>query len=323
MMEHLFVRDLWLKHAYDGFPREVGYKRLLVWSEEEFVQAIGQLFEEHTTTTVNIGLFPGHYSKLWSNKVFIDLDGQGVWSEMRRIYSWLKLEYNYEPRIYFSGKKGFHLYIDFMPLVVKEPREILRGFGEWLKERLKLETLDLQVFEPRRMGRVPYTLHPDSGRYCIPVRPWQSVEEIIKESIKPRLKEIRINIINDRFRELLLSFDKEQRKRSKTLKSPTLKGYEWIEKLLSTAVPNGRRRLALYIISPYLARKYGELEPALGQALTWLQTCKRLRHTTLSRSELRNYVQRALSLGVIKFYSTPERVKEEDPQLYEIIREVD
>lgn len=70
-------------------------------------------------------------------------------------------------RVYFSGCKGFHIKIDFQPVVLNDYR---RSTIELLKF-LKIDSLvDKQVLQPNALLRVPNTKHAETGLYCVPIK---------------------------------------------------------------------------------------------------------------------------------------------------------
>lgn len=83
----------------------------------------------------------------------------------------------------FSGKKGFHL-IQFIRPGIHDKRE-LKSYQLGIKLTLNLETLDSHIFGDRnRLFRIPNTRN--NGRYCIPIRGDESLDEILRLSKKPR-----------------------------------------------------------------------------------------------------------------------------------------
>ena len=97
-------------------------------------------------------------------------------------------------------------------------------------------------------------------------------------------------------------------------------GYDWVESLISRGVPEGRKRLILYVISRYLVNVKG-LEP--GEAEEAIQgfidaSCSNHGNCgRIYRSWVRHVVSR-VSAGGWRPWSL-ERIKREDPQLYEVI----
>lgn len=94
--------------------------------------------------------------------------------------------------IFFSGSKGFHLEVPFDVLGI-EPSvnlpEKYKLFGDNLKKKFNLQTLDTQVYEYARLWRVVNTINSKSGLYKIPLSlleidlPISAIEQL---AINPR-----------------------------------------------------------------------------------------------------------------------------------------
>lgn len=97
-------------------------------------------------------------------------------------------------RIYFSGKKGFHLLIPYEYLGIK-PSKYLDRLFKWIAGGLYLEsvneTIDLVVYEKRRLWRLENTKHPGTNLYKIPLEYKEvinlTIEEIQELAKKPRV----------------------------------------------------------------------------------------------------------------------------------------
>jgi hypothetical protein len=113
--------------------------------------------------------------------------------EVRRLYPYLL---NHVPeeaiRIYFTGKKGFHVEAEAVALGVGPSADLAATFrfmAESVKEELDMETIDFQVYDPRRMWRIPNTKHQGTGLYKVPLEPSElelSLEEIEELAKEPR-----------------------------------------------------------------------------------------------------------------------------------------
>lgn len=86
-------------------------------------------------------------------------------------------------RIYFSGKKGFHLIIPWQYLGI-EPSDKLDEYFRWIAEDLKEDlpnnTLDMVVYERRRLFRLEYSIHQKTGLYKIPLQ----YDELVNLSVE-------------------------------------------------------------------------------------------------------------------------------------------
>ena len=76
-------------------------------------------------------------------------------------------------RIYFSGKKGFHLLIPWVYMNIRPHAKLDRIF-KWIAEDLNDQsvnrTIDLVIYEKRRLYRLENSIHQDTGLYKIPLQ---------------------------------------------------------------------------------------------------------------------------------------------------------
>lgn len=89
--------------------------------------------------------------------------------------SYLKVVYHISEdylRIYFSGNKGVHIVIP-AEILGFEPMPLLNGVFKYvansIKSFTKYKTLDTQIYDNKRMFRVPNTVHEKSGLYKVPL----------------------------------------------------------------------------------------------------------------------------------------------------------
>jgi hypothetical protein len=319
--------NTWLIHTKNNYPRECwsGQGQYFVArSADDFVNFCAKQYDE--IEECHTSLYPSTipdsgYAHPWVDQFIIELDGQleQSYSAMHKIYSWLRLKLNAEPRIYFSGHRSFHIFVDFLPLVIpfESMAELAKQIG---RESETLQLIDFQMYHARKLSRVPYSYNTKTARLCVPVSIDWSVDEIIKESSKPeRFAGIKIQN-SARIRQVLASIKPEQtRTKTEPRKARTKVSSEWIEQLLSRSLPDGRHRLALYVITPYLSVKHKQLEPALQEAERWLSL---QRGTTLRKNELRLLLRRALNTKKIRFIRSIEELERQDPQLAQIVKEV-
>jgi hypothetical protein len=315
----------WLIHAKNNYPRECwpsAGQYFVARSADDFVNFCAKQYDE--IEECHTSLYPSTipdsgYAHPWVDQFIIELDGQleQSYSAMRKIYSWLRLKLNAEPRVYFSGHRSFHIFVDFLPLVIpfESMAELARQIG---RESETLQLIDFQMYHARKLSRVPYSYNTKTARLCVPVSIEWSVDEIIKESSKPeRFAGIKIQN-SARIRKILVSIKPEQTK-TEPRKARTKVSSEWIEQLLQKSLPDGRHRLALYVITPYLSVKHKQLEPALQEAERWLSL---QRGTTLRKNQLRLLLKRALDIKKIRFIRSIEELERQDPQLAQTVKEV-
>ncbi len=99
--------------------------------------------------------------------------------------------------------------------------------------------------------------------------------------------------------------------------------YSWIETLIEEGVPDGRSRLILYVVSRYLVNIKGlEPEDAILEVRKFIDnSCQK--HGNCSKiydSWIRNVLRRVKEGGWLPW--SLERIKERDPELYEIVAAV-
>jgi hypothetical protein len=118
----------------------------------------------------------GEHHPIYGNLVF-DFDDNDDPNKSRtdaiKMYDMLINEYKINPtniRIYFSGKKGFHIEIDYRSYMDEPEKDlhlIYKSFYKTIKDRFP--TLDGSMYAKRKMWRLPNSIHSGSGLYCIPI----------------------------------------------------------------------------------------------------------------------------------------------------------
>lgn len=86
--------------------------------------------------------------------------------------------------IYFSGKKGFHLlipaqYLDIQPNTNLD--KIFKWIAEDLYEQSMNKTIDLVIYEKRRLYRLENSIHQETGLYKIPLQYLEAVNFTVEE----------------------------------------------------------------------------------------------------------------------------------------------
>ncbi|MDD3039625.1 hypothetical protein [Bacteroides sp.] len=111
-------------------------------------------------------------------------------NESRFVLNWC-LRHNIQPRVSFSGSKGFHLIIDFDIVELKHPKETLKRFAEKLITGGNLKCVDNAVLgDINRILRFVDTRHAKTGLFCIPLTYHEvlnfSIDEIRELAKEPR-----------------------------------------------------------------------------------------------------------------------------------------
>lgn len=134
--------------------------------------------------------------------------------------------YNADVFLYFSGMKGVHATIDIDPAGTGEAvdRAIRTITNEYLDE---YSTLDPAVAErqTRRVDRIPYTCHLNTGLYAVPILPGDSYEAVLTEALNPTRGGDEVGyrrMVSPEFMEMfraLLLFEEEATMRRSAVKS--------------------------------------------------------------------------------------------------------
>lgn len=132
------------------------------------------------------------YGNVLSGPIWFDLDGDpaNVLADAKDLVCALEFLVNCTPRIYFSGRKGFHLIIERQ---IEHPRvhEIVADFAQETAGTIK--TLDKAVYRTRSMFRIPGSPASEKGYYKIELTRGElftlSFEEIRQLASKQRFIE--------------------------------------------------------------------------------------------------------------------------------------
>jgi hypothetical protein len=286
------IERQWAVHTWDGFPREILLKpslenRTMVRNFDVFKWYMWRAFGGQSSY---VEVYPdsAKLSKnvVMTNKIYIDFDkdvASGVdlpvvYDEMRALVRYFRQEYDYTPRVYFSGSKGFAVYLDFEPVLLEHFSETMRVFHSNLVRDLHLRTMDtMPIGDDRRVSRVPYTYHHVSELLCVPIVPEWPLSNILASASEPNgIGTIPINIINcksllpDRLKEIdsavntVVFTPRELNEEEKT--DQTTRYYDEVSEMFDLAprYAEGRTRTLWAMLAPRLAwvlsnGKYKEL----------------------------------------------------------------
>lgn len=106
--------------------------------------------------------------------------------------SYLKIDPN-DIEIYFSGNKGFHILIDSKIIGMIPCTDLNIIYKEWVKYVsyiMDIDTVDLKIYDRKRLFRIPNTINKKTGLYKIQITIQElytlSYDEIIDLAKKPR-----------------------------------------------------------------------------------------------------------------------------------------
>ncbi|HEY0772094.1 MAG TPA: CHC2 zinc finger domain-containing protein [Sphingobacteriaceae bacterium] len=111
--------------------------------------------------------------------------------DAKRLQEYFINEYDASTMLFFSGAHGFHLYVFMWPIRFYNFNKTMTEYSNTLKKTLKLTTLDLAVCKDAlvRLARAPYTMNMKTRLYAVHVNPTDTIEDIIKRSLKPQIRD--------------------------------------------------------------------------------------------------------------------------------------
>ena len=124
---------------------------------------------------MSIAIYADRDRPMAIDRLFYDFDSkddlEAAWREAQEFSRALERRYGCRPLITFSGRKGFHVYAFLeKPYRGSRLREVYAELQAMTLRGLELQTLDRAVIgDVKRLSRIPYTVHEESGAPCIPV----------------------------------------------------------------------------------------------------------------------------------------------------------
>jgi hypothetical protein len=184
-----------------GFTREkINGQPNLITVEEAYDYA-----KKHDDTAIYSSVLQynsQHFDQAASlGPLYFDLDSDDLEisrSEAIRLVDYL-LSYIPESalRVYFSGGKGFHVECEPIALGISTTDDLIgifRFIARTITDELALTTVDFNVYDLRRMWRLPHTRHQRSGLFkveCLPVlRGSSSIDAVLDYAREPRYIDI-------------------------------------------------------------------------------------------------------------------------------------
>ena len=164
----------------------------------------------YTTTSIS----SNRENALYVAPLYFDIDGEGLSEE-----SYLKTKHDAltlitclknclffrqeDISIYFSGSKGFHIVIPAGVLKINPCNNLgamYKKFVKHVREVTKLDSIDLKIYDNRRLFRVPNSINSKTGLYKVQITEEQlreySVEQIQKYASSERHNEINQSTYN-------------------------------------------------------------------------------------------------------------------------------
>ncbi|WP_067923605.1 primase C-terminal domain-containing protein [Alicyclobacillus shizuokensis] len=138
----------------------------------------------------------GDFYMDFDTKLESDEDFEKVRADVKSALRYLKVILSIDPSqvsLYFSGHKGIHLTVDARVLGIQPHlalNQIYKEIASDIAQYCKNNTLDLKVYDDKRMFRMVNSLHKKSGRYKVPISHAEferlSLSQIRDLAIQPR-----------------------------------------------------------------------------------------------------------------------------------------
>lgn len=211
---------------------------------------------------------------------FDDDDFEKVRKDVRYVVNYLNMDFTYNIpyssiRFYFSGKKGAHLVIPTEVFDIKPDVNLNQYFREMAKElneRTVYGTIDTQIYDRRRLFRLPKTKHQSTGYYKTPLT-FLEIRDMPLEDIKTLAEQPREMIVDKAVfsKEARDKFEKAQdvfqerfnKKRSKERFGSTPMDFtpHCIQELIDEGPQNGQRNQTACVLTSFWKRQgYSEEE---------------------------------------------------------------
>lgn len=220
--------------------------------------------------------------------LYFDFDNKDDFEPVRQdalqVLSYLavvfKIEHN-QSYIYFSGNKGIHIIVPATILGV-EPDMKLNGVYRHIAENIRNytpnKTLDLVIYDNKRLFRIPGTIHESTGLYKTQLT-YDELKNMSHEDIKNKasnytpvfLEESKHNVFaNSRYKEYVKQFyDKKDKMLNVSYKSKLNCTPPCIQHLLDEGVLEGNRNNTIAAMSSFYKNKGETLESAIKLIAEW------------------------------------------------------
>lgn len=176
--------------------------------------------------------------------------------------------------IYFSGQKGLHIIVPHNIMGIHPMRELNHVFGVIAKEiekMTKYKTVDTGIYDNARLFSLPGGIHPESGRYKIPLTIHElrtlSFKEIRKLAREPRNVEYKTPRYNTKSNRVFQTYIQTWEKEKETMSKKSGKGGKktldfcppCIKSILTQqCIPGSRNHTAAALSSYFRQRGYSE-----------------------------------------------------------------
>lgn len=222
--------------------------------------------------------------------LYLDFDDINDFSHVRAdaltALSYLKIVYHIsenQVKIYFSGNKGVHIIVPAKILGI-EPMPLLNGVFKTIALSIKSftpnKTVDTQIYDNKRMFRIPNTIHEKSKLYKIPITSDElrnlTEEQIKTMAIQPRQLQLNTfcdtnNIAQKQFQRAIEEYyllDKESKK-DKRFKSKYNFTPPCIQYILENGAEEGQRNITIACLTGFCKNSGKSLSETIEFISDW------------------------------------------------------
>jgi hypothetical protein len=199
------------------------------------------------------------------------------------LYNTFKVPYEMI-KLYFSGNKGFHIEVDSAVFGIKpcsNLHEQYKALGAKLKSDTMYKTLDIKIYEYRRLLRLPNSINKETGLYKVPIdydflikstyedmKVYASKEQHIKTAPSKLVAEAKA-----KYDEFIKAHFETENKRVLTSRAiGEYKRSEYppcVKEILSRGAVSGQRNATAFALASSLLQKGSSLEETINTVLDW------------------------------------------------------
>lgn len=209
--------------------------------------------------------------------LYADFDGPTALDDCRKVITAIQDDYDVNPRVWFSGSKGFHLIVP-VEISHEKGHKVAQEFFARFKE---LRSLDQQVYTGRRNWRLDGSVHHKTGLFKIGIGTeelfYLTIEDI-REYAKEPLESAPIEYFDDADHDDLFN-DIELAIKRVDNRAHTTSDYEsndsWtnnltpcIERLLDDPLTEGERNTTATLLARFFNSYDATLDEALDEVLS-------------------------------------------------------
>lgn len=245
----------------------------------------------------NKGIFESVYSYETTNQeesllygdYYIDFDSDNyslVKEDVIKAISYLKIVFGIKDidnsiQIFFSGKKGVHLIV-FAEILGVQPMKnlnmIYKVMSTSIKDVTKNKTVDIQIYDNKRLFRIPNSIHEDTGLYKIILSYDEFInldEDQVKDlAKKPRpIKKCnkRLNYNSEKMFNVFTERVEKEIENLKNIKYNCKLKYTppCIHKILLDGAPSGNRNNTVAILSSFYKSTGMDLDETINLISSW------------------------------------------------------